>query len=378
MTNKKSKNQSDIDTSVSITNKELVEKKEEQNMTQINIPESIEQKLSKHSEQFGISTEDLKTEMLEYLPQVKTDYPKLDFVKQMTLAYRQLTTRLAQEEGGVKSKAIIHTGFFLGDSGIKDESQKKINKIKRMPPEERVKYHPDEDTWLNYKEGKDFMKPIESLDHKTLYAIASTGNEVAPERTKFAKLNLWREAVRSVTPDHDIMYTFRANPKVTDKQLPAYDLGATKFTKLRSGPVLTESEKYEMIKNSGKEIFNVNDIEFLYESRFKRDTTPRVPGAPFVETPDPVFIEANVSSVTVREEKSNIINIFGEDENGMMKFYTAYMGHNLPIKFKDNDRVIFLADIGQLTFESKPDETQTVLYVKGFFVVPVEDSLNFV
>jgi hypothetical protein len=372
----KSKNQSDIDTTVSITNE--TETKSVENMTQINIPESIEQKLSKHSEQFGIPTEELRTEMLEYLPAIKTEYPKLDFLKQISLAHRYLATRLAQEEGGVTSKAVTHTGFFLGESGIKDESQKKINKIKRMPPEERIKYHPDENTWLNYKEGKDFLKPIEELNHRTWYAVVSTGKEVAPERTKFAKLELWKESIGAVSPDHDIMYTFRANPKESDRQLPFYELGASKYTKLRNGPELSESEKYDMIKNSGKEIFSVKDIEFLFDTRFKRDTTPRVAGAPFKENPDPVFIEALVSSVTVREEKSNIVNIFGEDEEGKNLFYTSYMGHNLPVKFKDGDKVVFLADIGQLTFENKPDESKTVLYIKGFFVIPMEDSLTFV
>ena len=54
-----------------------------------------------------------------------------------------------------------------------------------------------------------------------------------------------------------------------------------------------------------------------------------------------------------------------------MKFATAYMPHYLPINFKEGDRVIFLAELGQLQFDS---ETNTVAFVKGYFTVPNKAS----
>ena len=95
----------------------------------LEIPKNIEEKLGKHSEQFGIKVGELKKELLEYIPQVQDEYPTQSLAKQMYIAYRALTTRLAQEEGGLRSKSIVHTAFFIGGTGIKDEAEKKIKKL---------------------------------------------------------------------------------------------------------------------------------------------------------------------------------------------------------------------------------------------------------
>ncbi len=340
-------------------------------MSNLNIPKTIEEKLSKHSEQFGIPVKSLKSELEEYLPSVKADYPKLSLEKQLVIAYRYLTTRLAQEEGGLRSKAIVHTAIFLGETGIKDESIKKINKIKRMKPDEQKKYHPDENTWLNYKEGDDYLKPITPLEHRVIYGIGSSGSEMDPKRTQFMKLELWKDSVRKIAPNHNEMYNFRANPRETTKQLPFYHLNASTATRLRPVEIkLTEDQKYEMIRNCGKDIFSIGDIDVLFETRFKRDPNAKT----FVERSDPVFIEATVSSITPREDKNNIVNLYDETDEGL-KYATAYIPHNLPLKFKDGDRVVFLAELGEVTFSGNTEPT-VCMYIKGFFIVPINSVLQ--
>jgi hypothetical protein len=335
------------------------------------IPKTIEEKLSKHSQQFGINMKELKTELLENLPQVKEEFPKLSLDKQLLIAYRALTTRLAQEEGGLKSKAIVHTGFFIGETGIKDEALKKINKIRRMKPEEQRTFHPDENTWLDYKDGDNYLKPITPIEHRTFYGFGSSGKELDPKRSLFMKFDLWKESVRTIVPSHGDLYSFRANPRESTKQLPFYNLGASTATKLRAASEqLTDDQKYAIIKGSNKDIFTIADVETIYDTRFKRDPDSKV----FQEQPEPVLIEASVTSSVIREEKNNIVNLYDETDDGL-KYATAYIPHYLPMKFKDGDRVLFLASLGELTFSGNTEPT-VVMYVKGFFVVPIDAILQ--
>jgi len=329
------------------------------NKTDIEIPEVINEKLSKHSKQFGIELDELKTELIEYLPQVKKEYPKADIKKQIGLAYRNLATRLAQEEGSTRSNAVIHTAFFIGETGIKDATESMRRKILRMSPAEQQTYHPDENTWLDYRQDKDtHLEPLKPLDHRTLYGIGSSGNGIDKDRLQFVKLDLWRDIVRHVAPEFNTPYKFRAVPRETDQQLGFYDLSGTQFTRLRHAPERTEEEKENDIRNCGKDVFGIDDIDMLYKTRFTGDQSFNA---------DPVFIEAYVSRVILREEKSNVVTIYDDTENGML-FATGYVPHYLPINFKENDRVIFLAELGELTRQN--EEKSTVMFIKGYFVVP--------
>jgi len=85
----------------------------------IDIPQTTIEKLERYSKQFGIPVNDLTTELTEYLPQIKSEYPNLSMKQQVAQAYRNLITRLAQDEGGIRAtKAVPHTVFFVGDSVV--------------------------------------------------------------------------------------------------------------------------------------------------------------------------------------------------------------------------------------------------------------------
>jgi len=335
----------------------------------IDIPQTTIEKLERYSKQFGIPVNDLTTELTEYLPQIKSEYPNLSMKQQVAQAYRNLITRLAQDEGGIRAtKAVPHTVFFVGDSGVKDEAKKKINKINRMPPEEKKIYNPEPNVYLDYKDPS--MKPITPIEHRVLYGIGSSGTSIDMGRTQFVKLDVWKESVSKIVPELNVLYTFRANPKQTDKQLPFYDLGASSATRLRKSDVTLSNEaKYELIKASGKDIFSIGDMDVLYDTRFKRDPANKMFG-----DADPVFIEAFVSNVVIREEKNNIVNLYDETDDGLV-YATAYIPHSLPLKFNNNDRVVLLASVGELTFGNSTEPTK-VLYVKGFFVVPADSALE--
>jgi len=330
------------------------------------IPKPVMERLAKHSEQFGITLDDLEVEMLEFLPLVEKENPELEVNKQIVLAYRKLKARLKAEEGGVGSMAIMHSAFFIGETGMKNTADQMIGKIKRMPEDEQKVFHPDDKTWLDYREGDNFGKPIEGRDHRTYYGVGSSGKEIAVDRTLFTKLDAWREAATSLSPKMNEVYTFRAMVRDSDKQLPFYDLNTSGVTTLRSSATqLSEDDKERLIRNCKKTIYNLSEIDMLYSTKFKD-------GGFDV---DPVFVEADVNRIVYREDKQNIVGIDDELESGDYSS-TAYFPHWLSIKFSEGDRVIFLGDLGETTSRGV---TSTVLFTKGYFVLPASSkSIQFV
>ena len=333
----------------------------------VEIPDVIDEKLSRHSKQFGIELDILEEELQEYIPEIKEENPKATIKKQIGLAYRRLVTRLAQEEGSTRSNAVAHTVFFIGDTGIEDATESMRRKILRMTPDEQQTYHPSKDVWLDYREGDNHLNPIEPLDHRTLYGIGSSGSDIDESRLKFVKLDLWRDVVRQVAPTFDVPYRLRAKPRDTDRQLGFLDLSGVQTTRLRPATELTEEEKEHMIRNCGKDIFGLDELDILYKTRFDGQFNA-----------EPIFIEAYVSTVIIKtdtEAKSNLVEVYGETDSGMV-FARAYVPQHLTINFKEEDKVIFLTELGEIT--TSTNDKFIGLYVKGFFKVPESEADEYV
>jgi len=328
------------------------------------IPKKIVDRLVKHSEQYGISMDELKEEYMEYLGQVRKEFSDLPERKQKVLAYRRLKARLKAEEGGIGSRAVMHSAFFIGESGLQNTADQMIAKIKRMSTEEQRIFHPDPNTWLDYREGDTYLKPIEGYDHRTYYAVGSSGKEIDKSRLGFMAIQAWRKAATALSPELGVVYNFRAINNGGDKQLKYYDLNATEITRLReSSKQLTEDEKEYLIRNCGWEIYTLADLDMLYKTHFQANEL----NGNRVFDRQPVFIEADVSNIVFRDDRSTRVSLDDELETGDF-VSTAYVPHYLPIKFKQGDRVIFLAELGEIT--SRTGDTSTVLFVKGYFRVP--------
>jgi len=326
----------------------------------VEIPEKIMERLKKRAKQFGVSVDELRQEMLEYLPVVAEEYPEVKSnIKRLQLAYRKLKARLEKEEGSILSPSIMYSAFFIGESGLQNTAEQMIAKIKRMPKEEQAKYHPDPNTWLDYREDRDtYMKPIEGVDHRTYYGIGSTGRQIDKSRVKFLKLEAWDKAATSLSPELGTVYCFRAIDRAGDRQLPHYELSASSVTRLRKLEVQPSPEELEwFIRNCGKEIYRLNDLEMVYLTHFKRAGR---------ENREPVFIEADVYSIIFREDKQNIIGLDDEMEGEEYKA-VGYLANHLPVKFKEADRLIILGELGEVTVRGTKS---IVVFIKGYFKIP--------
>jgi len=326
----------------------------------IEIPENIMKRLKLHEEQFGIPLNELIDSFLTILPEVQIEYPKSRLDIQMNRAYRRLWSKLKKAEGGIGSKAVMHTAFFIGETGLVDTIDKMRKKILRMPEEEQKYYHPEEDVFLDYREKTHGELLKGELWTRTFYGIGNLGKEF--KNPKFIRLEAWRDAAKTLEYSLHNIFHFRAIPKFTDRQLGYLYLGATDITRMKLADwTITDEEKEEYIRNCGKPIYTLDDLEMLY------NMTVMKPGEGEEERiyRDPEFIEADVYQIRFREGKSTKIGI--DDLNYLDTDTVAYVPQYLPLDFGEGSRVIFLATFGkqQLGYEEK-----IVLYVKGYFSLP--------
>jgi len=324
----------------------------------LEISEKVLAKLEIYSKRFGIKLNELKKELVSYFKEIQQEYPRKAPKIQLNLALRRLRARLRAEEGGLLSRANTYCGFFIGESGIENTADQMIRKIKRMPKELQAKYHPKPDVWLDYREDKDtYLQPITGVLHRTFYGIASLGRDLDPENTQFMKLELWRNLATKIAPRMNTVYYFRALPREEDKQLGYYHLGGSSTTRLREiaeQPSLIDLEK--CIRNCGKTIYTLKDLDMLYEIHFKN-----------VRNAEPVFIEADVFEIEYREDRQNRLGI--DDENVPDVTSMVYIPKYLPMNIKDDQRVIFLGRLGEVTSRRG---TFKAIYALGYFVIPPE------
>ena len=317
------------------------------------IPREIREKLNVYSERFGIKVSDLEKEMLEYYPEISEKHPKMSNERKMYLCLRKLRLQLMREEGGIRSRAVMFTGFFLGADRIRNTAEQMIAKIKRMPKEEQAKYHPEPEVWLDYREGsKTYLKPIEGRDFRTYYFIGSTGREIDLSRLKAGRLTVWRDQVRTLVPKLGVTYNFRAIIRDSDQQLPYYDTDASSVTRFREAMEQLSMEEKEDLLRRAVEVIKLDEVELAASVSS---------GNGF-----PVFVEGDVTRIVFREDKQNIVTLTDEAAN---KFYrlVTYFPDYLPIDFAEDDRIVVLGDFG--TVEFPKDGKTTVLYAKGYLPV---------
>jgi len=334
------------------------------------IPSKIQERLNQFSEMYGIPIEVLRNEMLEYLPRIREEHPRMKQEKRLVLCLRLLKLQLQREEGGANSRAIMHTGFFFGCSPIENTADRMISKIKRMSPELQSKYHPQPEVWLDYREGSDnYLKPIEGIDHRTYYFIGSTGRELEEERLKFGQLEVWGDLITETRPKNlHVLYNFRALPKKTDKQLPYYHLNACTVTRFR--PTLKQIDPLEQERLVRKtfDIYSINELESIYEIKF---VPPEDSEERRYWRRDPVFIEGDVVNIIFTgENKQNVVRLTDFDTQNEL---TCFVPKYLTINFSENNRILAFGTLSKLKRYGSGEE-EIVMNMRGYINVPLESE----
>ncbi|MHA1290644.1 MAG: hypothetical protein ACTSPB_24935 [Candidatus Thorarchaeota archaeon] len=336
------------------------------------IPSKIQERLNQFSEMYGIPVETLKNEMLAYLPKVREEHPRMSPEKRLVLCLRLLKLQLQREEGGVNSKAIMHTGFFFGCSPIQNTADRMIAKIKRMPPELQKKFHPKPEVWLDYREGSDnYMKPIKGYDHRTFYFIGSSGRELAEDRVKLGMLEVWDDLITEVVPTElHILYNFRAIPRDTDRQLPYYDLKASSVTRFRPCIDQIDDLEKERLVRKVCDVYSINDVETIYEMKF---VPPEDPEERREFRREPIFVEGDVLSIFITDEdKQNVIRL--TDFNDLSNYeLRCFVPKYISINFAENQRILAFGTLSKSRRQGS-DEEAIVMNMMGYVIVPLESE----
>jgi len=334
------------------------------------IPSKIQERLNQFSEMYGIPVETLKNEMLEYLPKVREEHPRMSQEKRLVLCLRLLKLQLQREEGGANSRAIMHTGFFFGCTPIENTADRMIAKIKRMPPELQSKFHPEPEVWLDYREGSDnYLKPIKGTDHRTYYFIGSTGRELAEERVKFGMLEVWGDLVTEIMPKNlHVLYNFRALPRQTDKQLPYYHLNASSVTRFRPSIEQIDYLEQERLARKLFDIYNISEVENIYEIKF---VPPSDPEERKYWRREPIFLEGDVVNIIFTgETKQNIVRLTDFETYSEIR---CFVPKYLTINFAENSRILAFGTLSKLKRQGS-DEEEIVMNMRGYINVPLESE----
>jgi len=336
------------------------------------IPSEIEERIKQFSKMYGISEEILTQEMLEYLPEIREKHPRMSHEKRLLLCLRLLKLQLQREEGSANSKAIMHTGFFFGCSPIENTADRMIAKIKRMPADLQEKFHPEPEVWLDYREeSKNYMKPIQGIDHRTYYFIGSTGRELDESRVMPGVLEVWGDLVTKVVPQRlHVLYNFRALPKDSNVQLPYYDLKASTVTRFRPASQELSYLDQERLARKLFDIFDVDEVETIYEIKF---VPPEDPEERQLWKREPIFIEGDVQRIFYTDEtKQNVIHLSSGSlsSNAVL---TCFVPKYLTINFSENSRILAYGILSKIT-DRRNNKEEIVMNMRGYINVPLESE----
>ncbi len=322
----------------------------------MSVPKRVMERIERYVERYGISKDELLAELHENFELAKDEYPKYNNTQLWMVAVRKLGARLIMEEGSPFSRATPYVAFFFGETGLRDASERVKRKILRMPEAEQLKYHPDEDTWIDYKTGRILESPMWV---RTLYGIGCPGRELDFDRCVVVKLEAWRDVAESLEYSPYTWYRFRAIRKDDKATMSSMYLGATSVTKFRALDVNMDefevAEELYKLKESNKiKVYEAQDVELLKET--------------WDPSNDPVFVEAEVGQVIIREGKSNLVQLV-DNKREFGPVIVGYVPKYLKIDFKAGQTVWFYTTFGTVTLSNK--EKRKAAFIKGFITFPM-------
>jgi hypothetical protein len=315
------------------------------------IPKIVLKRISRLEELYDIPSTELLKDLEKNYASFKEEYPDKPASSLYIMACRKLVGTLNAELGSVYSRARMHVAFFIGCSSLRDITEAKRRKIMRMDLAERQRYHPDEDTWIDYKTGKPLEGPIYV---RTFHGIGNPGKELDPSRVKFLELEAWRDLATQIEVQSNVLYNFRALAKETGRALDYYYVGASRATIFREvSKQLSIDEMEDLIRSCGKTIFTADDLDYLYE---------RNKG-----TNEISFVEAEVGRIILREGRSAIVELASVDRGPVM---VATIPQYLKIDFTQGQQVIFLCRFGDVTLRT--GDKRSTAFVEGFLSLPLD------
>lgn len=326
------------------------------------IPAEIKNKIEEYCKQLGKEELDLYKQLVEFYKEDIGTHKRTSDLKHWQMAHRSLRRILRSEDGGIRSKAIAFTGYVFGDTGVidfVDLMKKKARKVYAIDRERAIAKHLtdkegnplDTREKVDFEENPRYLEPFREDDHswsRTLYGIAGRGNSW--KETKFFKLTFNGEKARTLGSFIGKPVTFRATERTSS---PYYELNATTVTNLQVIDEMPDPEK--LVRSCGKEIYRLPDLEKVVELTDERT---------------PILIEAIVHSINPEPNpKTNNRTILLDDEDLPMDALGiyCYMPYHIPLDFKEDSEVIFLATLSRTSLGGKE---RIVLNGLGYYSNP--------
>lgn len=325
------------------------------------IPKEIYNKIKKYSEQIGKDEIELLNELAGYYEEDKATSKRRTEDAYWTKAIRALRRQYRKDH--IRSTAITFTGYIFGDSGVNDFVDLMKKKAYRIWATDRSrainknytndKGEPlDRREQINFEDNPRYLLPFRETDHswfRDLYGIAGKGNDW--KETKFFSIRISGEDARNLDNLLHQGVKFRATIR---SDSPEYVLNATSVTKFSILDEIPNPEK--LIRNCGKEIYRITELDKIVDMALDESDNPL-----------PVLVEAIVHNINPEPHaKTNNRTIVLDDEDLPMDAQGTfcYMPFHIPLDFKEDDQVIFLAKLSKSNFGGKE---RVVLNSMGYY-----------
>jgi len=327
------------------------------------VSENTLKKIKIYSDRLGKRYEELYNNYFDILEELEIKYPKAKNIEEKALIkLRRLIREI--DKTIIPSPAVMFKGFKIGDSGVKDIVQMRIQKVLRMDREIALKQGKiDEEgnpidlrpkCWIDgkYTDNPNYGFPYTGDEHsylRTEYFIASKNNE---NIFKITHLTSYEDmALKERKLDYFVPVTFRANIKRKESDDTIYNLNYSKVTEFN--PINEEWNIPEIVNNVKNEIWTLDKLEQAYDLVGE-------------DWKSPILIKAEVRNMDLRVTRYGNRTIYLDCEERFLdkrETVRCYIPEHIPITFHEDDKIIIL---GCLTMKTLGEKEVIIINAYGY------------
>jgi len=322
-------------------------------MSEYEIPKRYIAKLENISRKVGEPINNLKAEFGSRFVELKAQYKNRSNTALWKLAYQFI-----QQHWRPVGRALAWTGFFIGETEVRDwvEITKQI--IDSMSDEEKEQYITASGEYLNpYEKSRNYLEPLpEHRYFKNMYGIIGEPGFKNPEFTVLE----WNGELATKIPEHNFltMYNFRATTRKSENYRR---LGGVKATEFKPAEIQVVSKEQEKLIRTLCPFKPFNMLADYYNLIGKKKAAREV-----------ILTEAGIGFIT--KTKRGYIMRLEDTEDTWVEPITAFVPEFIPIDFGANSIVLILGTL----FKDKQNRlnlnTLGVYVPEEYKLAPVVDT----
>jgi len=294
-------------------------------LSEYEIPKEYLKKLEIVSKKVGEPEKNLQQELVQRFTELKVEYPEKKTSSLWKLGYVALCNKWKPV-----GRALAWTGFFIGETDVRDWTEITKRYIDNMPPEKREQFITASGEYLNpFEKSRSYLDPLpEHRYFKFMYGIIGYPGFKDPA---FAVLE-WNNQLATKVPEHsfEVMYDFRATERKSEE---IRRLGATKITAFKESSFTLERSSMEELIDTLSPKKEFSTLSEYYDLIGRKKALQEV-----------IITEATVSRIA-KSERGYVLTL--EDPDVWTAPVTAFVPPFIPIDFGVNSIILIMGHISK-------------------------------